>query len=363
MDHTPSRRTVITSSGLVAVGLAGCLGSDPEESEVGSETTSNPENSLEWGGQGSENATQDCGPDDVGFWKWILTPGGPTPLEVAESMLTVTFEDGTEATAEGFRPGEGGGAVQFEIFKDGGGTVDSAIVEFNGGSDNSILTISEGACLEGENDDPELEVETQVATEINGSTATLNGELLEFGGFDSVTVFFEWRPVGEETFQQTENQTLTELGPFSAEISDLEAGGRYEFFAVAEANDERVAGEVIEFVKDEEEEDEEEDEEEEEEEDEEEKKPDIKNDVHLKGVCYDDTDGKKTFKYRVTNDTKYKLKLSWKAKQTAKGGKVTVPKNGHKYISVATEHKSITVALYLDETEIESAHAETVSSC
>ncbi len=137
------------------------LDADPElvdanatngENDYDVKTQSDFERSIEWGGQGSENAELDCEEDEVGFWKWVLTSGGPTPVEDG-AVLTVEFEDGTSETATGFRPGQGRGAVQFEVFKDGGGTVDSATVEFNGGDeDRAVLTISESECLDDEDE-------------------------------------------------------------------------------------------------------------------------------------------------------------------------------------------------------------------
>ncbi|WP_255169182.1 ice-binding family protein [Natrononativus amylolyticus] len=92
-------------------------------------------------------------------------------------------------------------------------------------------------------------VETQTATDVNGSTATLNGELLDLGDYDAVDVFFEWRELGEDDWIATETQTLDEPGPFSAEIEGLEPGSTYEFRAVAVANGERYEGTIVSFTK------------------------------------------------------------------------------------------------------------------
>ena len=133
------------------------LGS-PSETNNGSdyapESDHEFDRSLEWGGQGDENAALDCDDDEVGFWKWVLTAGGQPPLEEG-AKLTVTYDDDTTETYNGFRPGQGQGAVQFEAFRDGGGTVTNAMVEFNGGGENVVLTISDAECLEGEEDEPD----------------------------------------------------------------------------------------------------------------------------------------------------------------------------------------------------------------
>ena len=95
----------------------------------------------------------------------------------------------------------------------------------------------------------EPNVETQAATDVNGSTATLNGNLSDLGDYEDVDVSFEWRAVADEDWTATDTQTLTETGPFSAEITGLEAGTDYEFRAVAEANDVTVVGGTLSFTK------------------------------------------------------------------------------------------------------------------
>ena len=136
-DDNHSRRAylgILGATGTLAI--AGCTASGQEQ------------RTLEWGGQGSENATLECGVGEDGFWKWVLTPGGSSSTDVDSTELTVTFEDGSTETASGFRPGGGEqGAVQFEVFKSGGGTVADAEVTFSGGGDNVVLTISESECV------------------------------------------------------------------------------------------------------------------------------------------------------------------------------------------------------------------------
>lgn len=122
---------------------------DPEGPPGGEE-----DRTLEWDGQGSEYATLECREGETGYWKWILTPGGPDSPENA--VLTVTFEDETTETAEGYRPGGDRGAVHFDVFKTGGGTVESAYVEFDGGGRNPVLTISEAECRE---EPPEVDLD------------------------------------------------------------------------------------------------------------------------------------------------------------------------------------------------------------
>ncbi|WP_252700617.1 hypothetical protein [Natronosalvus vescus] len=111
------------------------------------------EGTVDWDGQGSEHATQEC-PGGNGYWHWILTPGGSTTIET-DAELVVEFDDESTETAQGYRPGEGGGAVHFAVTKSGGGTVNSATAHFNGGGDNVNLTISDGECKDEDEEPPE----------------------------------------------------------------------------------------------------------------------------------------------------------------------------------------------------------------
>ncbi len=262
-DKKFKRRTylqgIATTGAASAVGLGGLSTSSATAQQEEQTRTDfdggpndNPDNDefareIQWGNLGSENATQEC-PGEFGYWKWVLTPGGPQPLELP-AELTVQFADGTEQTVEGFFPGGGRGALQFEVFKEGGGTVESAVVRFNGGGANPRLTISEGGCVEDPDDIPDVTVTTEPATEINDSTATLNGFLEDLGGFESVDVFFEYRVQGAIDWETTAPQTLTEPGPFDTEI-DVEPGTDYDFRAVVVAPDNTtVRGAILTFTK------------------------------------------------------------------------------------------------------------------
>ena len=256
MGYKPTRRTVVASSGLVAAGLAGCMGSSEHEDDDGENgddgggggdggdggSSNNPNNrTVEWMGQGDEFADlDDC---DEAFWKWILTPGGRPPIEDDPlPQLTVTFGDNEERTYDGFRPGQGVGAYQFEVFRDdledeGAGIVESAFVTFEGGGANPILTISEGFCINGE----PPSVVTLDATAVNAGSATLQGNLESLGDFETedFEVFFRWRAIGDEDFEETEPQVRTTTGTFSETIDGLEPG-EYEFQAVARVVDQEI---------------------------------------------------------------------------------------------------------------------------
>ena len=82
----------------------------------------------------------------------------------------------------------------------------------------------------------DLSVETNPATNISEFSATLNGELVELDDTaDDADVFFEF---GENvTDSQTSTQTLTEEETFDELVDGISSNTRFEFRAVAEAQD------------------------------------------------------------------------------------------------------------------------------
>lgn len=150
-------------------------------------------------------------------------------------MVTVTGPDTYEETMEV----PAGGSATWGNLADRTYSLETDHIEI--GLDITTLDIS---C------DPTVsDVVTTSATDVNGSTATLNGELTDLSDFDAVDVFFEWRELGEEEWLTTETQTLDAPGDFNAEIAGLEPGTTYEFRAVMVANGERFLGATFSFTK------------------------------------------------------------------------------------------------------------------
>lgn len=201
-----------------------------------SSTTQENDRSVEWDGQkGSEHATQDC-PDSEGYWHWILTPGGQPSIEDG-AMLTVRFDDDSEATVVGYRNGNGDGAVHFDVTKAGGGTVTWAEAEFSGGGENPHLTISDGECQAGETpEDTPTDTPEETATPTPEDTATPTPtpeETVETQEFDDLGVSLECVN-GDGTLTVTnsndEAATVTVTGPDGySETEEVPAGGSVEF--------------------------------------------------------------------------------------------------------------------------------------
>jgi subtilisin len=80
-------------------------------------------------------------------------------------------------------------------------------------------------------------VSTDSATNVDGSSATLNGSLDNLDGASSANVYFEWRETGASSWNTTSTQTLSMTGSFSDDVTGLTEGAEYEFRAVGEASD------------------------------------------------------------------------------------------------------------------------------
>jgi len=98
--------------------------------------------------------------------------------------------------------------------------------------------------------DPGLAVSTGGATDIGETGATLTGTLDGLGEADSANVWFEWGPLGSGTPNQTDKQTLSSSGSFSADISGLESETTYEFVTYAETNIDSTSGGTSSFETD-----------------------------------------------------------------------------------------------------------------
>lgn len=89
------------------------------------------------------------------------------------------------------------------------------------------------------------DVETYEATEIDETGATLNGELVvREGTLEEAAVSFEYEPVDQSTGREVPAGIVTEPGPFSKRVDDLEPGTEYQFRARAETADEHLVGDT-----------------------------------------------------------------------------------------------------------------------
>lgn len=97
----------------------------------------------------------------------------------------------------------------------------------------------------------DADVETHDARDIDETEATLHGELIEMGGSDNAFVYFEWRAAGEDSWQITDPETLSDEDEFSVDLEGLENETQYEFRAIVETNDGEIAqGDIESFETD-----------------------------------------------------------------------------------------------------------------
>lgn len=87
-------------------------------------------------------------------------------------------------------------------------------------------------------------VETNGATNVDTSSATLNGELTDIGSASEVEVYFQYRETGETAWAETGVQTLTAAETFEETVTGLESDTDYEFRAVAESMDGSDIGDI-----------------------------------------------------------------------------------------------------------------------
>ena len=152
---------------------------------------------------------------------------------------------------------------------DSTGAFDTTVDELDSDTGYEFRAIAEG---EAESDTGDVErfttddgadetesvvVETLDASEIGETSATLGGEMIELEGTDSVDVFFQYGEHGDGFTEETEPQTLEEVGAFDAAVDSLEPDTKYEFRAVAETASDDDEGDIEAFTTDDEEDEEE----------------------------------------------------------------------------------------------------------
>ena len=91
-------------------------------------------------------------------------------------------------------------------------------------------------------------VESDRATDLSESDATLTGTLEDLGTAGEAVVGFEWRRADGDEWTTTDMETLESSGKFEEGIADLEESTEYEFRAIAETDDGSDAGATLSFV-------------------------------------------------------------------------------------------------------------------
>ncbi|MDT3435473.1 hypothetical protein [Haloarcula sp. 1CSR25-25] len=89
----------------------------------------------------------------------------------------------------------------------------------------------------GTDDDTDVSVATTSPSNVAETSVTFNGDLTDLGGASSADVYFEWGESDTSLGNTTASQTLSSIGGFSVDQSNLESGTEYEYQAVAAASD------------------------------------------------------------------------------------------------------------------------------
>lgn len=164
---TLPRRTVLKSLGIagavtsipVAALISAQRSSESPDDDGNSSQESTPSSqednteptqmTITWepGDPGSEYTEHGCEENEEACWHWVLTPGGHRLIEVG--TLSVTFDDNTTITDDGWRAGSG--AHHFDICRETGGTITGAQVDIvaeprGPGRAEPFLTISGVEC-------------------------------------------------------------------------------------------------------------------------------------------------------------------------------------------------------------------------
>lgn len=91
-------------------------------------------------------------------------------------------------------------------------------------------------------------IETKSPSNIGSKSAELRGNLSTLGGADSAEYYFRFRVIGNKTWNQTNNTSVTSSGIVTQTATELQSDTKYETQAVVNASDsENNTGKVITF--------------------------------------------------------------------------------------------------------------------
>ena len=187
-----------------------------------------------------------------------ITPDGPRPTiawvspsdgATVDGDVDVTLDvDGVDATDVSVEYRADGGTWSDASYDGSGtfsGSVDTTAFEDGELSLEARLTDGDGDTVGATVDvvvDNGPSVETLAASDVTDEEATLRGELTNLGGSEEVTVWFEWRAVGEESWTVAGERTLAEAELFDRRISGLDPDAEYEFRAAVDDDGDTVTG-------------------------------------------------------------------------------------------------------------------------
>jgi len=202
---------------------------EPVTSQLGTELTA----TIVIKNQGTADVTDS-------FWTDFYEdrPTAPPPYEEGNGAWLTTFlaTGATETFTFKFTPATAGEKQAWAQVDTDQDVSDSPYVE------GPVIYYVEGEQLA-------PEVTTHPATDITASSATLRGNLDSLGDYESVGVSLQWGTgKGGPYPYETEPQTMTSTGPFSADLTGLDPGTTYHFRAKAVADGVSVYGGELDFT-------------------------------------------------------------------------------------------------------------------
>lgn len=175
-----------------------------------------------------------------------------TAVSVNGRVVDLGGADAATATVEYRAVGASEWSTAAPTKRSTAGDVDATVTGLDPGTEYEVrvtATASDGdsdagRVLSARTDAP-LAVSTTGAVEVNGSAATLTGNLTAIGGADDASVAFEYRAGGDDDWQTVSAGNVSSPGEFRRTVTGLDAGATYEFRAVATASDgDDAAGET-----------------------------------------------------------------------------------------------------------------------
>jgi len=92
-------------------------------------------------------------------------------------------------------------------------------------------------------------IQTNDATNVSYTSATLNGEVVSLGDYENLMCYFNWRQKNTENWSTTSPAVeMSGLGVFDYALSGLDSGKTYEFRAVGQYSSEYFYGDIKEFT-------------------------------------------------------------------------------------------------------------------
>jgi hypothetical protein len=233
-DGTLGRRSYLRATAAAAVPVAGVAGGSGVATAATTGYGADGYGAAGYGGAGGFTVTTDA-PTDVGTTSATLNGtlddlGGASSADCYFEWRETGADTWTSTPAQTLSA-TGSYSESLTGLADGVEYEHRTVADASDGDASTGTTVSLTT-----GDDPPT-VSTGSATDVTGSTATLNGTLDDLGGASSADCHFEWRETGADTWTSTPAQTLSATGSYSESVTGLNEETEYEYQAVVEASD------------------------------------------------------------------------------------------------------------------------------